>query len=79
MKKYLLALLLLLTTSCAVTGRYTGSKYAIGADDEIGVYASVKFFDSDTVTKGVVKAYEWVAGDEDEKDRDKNKEATDKD
>ena len=67
MRKYILVLILMIvSTSCTITGPYTGSKYAIGADEEIGVYASVKFFDSDTVTNGVVKAYEWVAGDDEE-------------
>ena len=74
MKKFILAAVLMLTTSCTLTGPYTGSKYSIGADDEIGVYASVKFFDSDTVTKGVVQAYDWVAGDDDEdKEAEKDK------
>jgi hypothetical protein len=66
------SLLLIFCTGCSITGPYTGSKYEIGANEDVGIYMSVKLFDSDSVTEGAVKAYNWVAGD-DEEEVDKEK------
>ena len=73
-KWIVVSLLLIMATGCSITGPYTGSKYEIGANEDIGIYMSVKIFDSDTVTSGVVKAYDWVAGDDEEEKEDGKKE-----
>jgi hypothetical protein len=66
------SLLLMFSTGCIVHGPYTQSRYEIGYKEEIGVFMSMKLFDSDTVTELAVDGYNWVAGD-DEEEVDKEK------
>ena len=67
------SLLLILSAGCSVTGPYTGTRYEIGANEDVGIYMSMKLFDSDTVTELAVDGYNWVAGNDEEKQVDKEK------
>jgi hypothetical protein len=61
MRKLLcLMMIAVICQGCVIKGPWTGSKYEIGANEDQGLFISVKPMDSDIITNTMIESYEWL-------------------
>jgi len=56
----------LLLNGCVIQGPYTGTRYEIGANAEVGLFISAKPLGFDAVSETASKTYDWLTEDEKE-------------